>query len=98
MRGMRGRHPMTDALVQTKRRIVHRTSGSTHGPISRLMSPSDLGKIVKPFVFLDLFETEAGAMNMPIHPHSGIATVTVFTKGDVRFDDPDAGEGTIDYG
>jgi redox-sensitive bicupin YhaK (pirin superfamily) len=98
MRGMRGRHPMTDALVQTKRRIVHRTRGSTHGPITRLMSPSDLGEIVKPFVFLDLFETEAGQMNMPIHPHSGIATVTVFTKGDVRFDDPDAGEGTIDYG
>ena len=89
---------MTDALVQTERRIVHRTRGSTHGPITRLMSPSDLGEIVKPFVFLDLFETEAGQMNMPIHPHSGIATVTVFTKGDVRFDDPDAGEGTIAYG
>jgi redox-sensitive bicupin YhaK (pirin superfamily) len=37
-------------------------------------------------------------MNMPIHPHSGIATITVFTKGDVSFDDPDAGQGTIAYG
>ena len=35
---------------------------------------------------------------MGLHPHSGIATVTVFTQGDVRFDDPQAGEGTIGYG
>jgi redox-sensitive bicupin YhaK (pirin superfamily) len=63
------------------------------------MSPSDLGQVVKPFVFLDLFEVDAGmGMDMPIHPHSGIATVTVFTKGDVHFDDPDAGQGTISYG
>jgi redox-sensitive bicupin YhaK (pirin superfamily) len=37
-------------------------------------------------------------MDMPIHPHSGIGTITVFTKGDVRFDDPDSGQGTISYG
>ena len=35
---------------------------------------------------------------MDVHPHSGIATVTLLTKGDVRFDDPDAGAGTIGYG
>jgi redox-sensitive bicupin YhaK (pirin superfamily) len=64
------------------------------------MSPSDLGEIVKPFVFLDLFEADMRLMAdaMPLHPHSGIATVTVFTKGDVRFEDPQAGEGTITYG
>jgi redox-sensitive bicupin YhaK (pirin superfamily) len=33
-----------------------------------------------------------------VHPHSGIATVTVFTEGDVTFDDPYAGHGTIGYG
>ena len=27
------------------------------------------------------------AGNMPVHPHSGIATVTAFTRGDVTFDD-----------
>jgi redox-sensitive bicupin YhaK (pirin superfamily) len=88
---------MSDVLMQ--RDIVRRTRGSRHGPITRLMSPSDLGQVVKPFVFLDLFEVDAGmGMDMPIHPHSGIATVTVFTKGDVRFDDPDSGQGTITYG
>ena len=62
------------------------------------MSPSDLGYVVKPFVFLDLFEAEGGLTDMPVHPHSGIGTITVFTKGDVRFDDPDSGTGTITYG
>lgn len=28
----------------------------------------------------------------------GIGTITIFTKGDVRFDDPDSGTGTIAYG
>jgi redox-sensitive bicupin YhaK (pirin superfamily) len=89
---------MTSIDTLTRRHIVHRTRGRGHGPITRLMSPSDLGEIVKPFVFLDLFEAEMGAMDMPMHPHSGIATITVFTKGDVSFDDPGAGQGTIAYG
>ncbi len=36
--------------------------------------------------------------SMPLHPHSGIATVTVFTEGRVRYNDPDNGKGTIGYG
>jgi hypothetical protein len=38
------------------RHIVHRSRGQTHGPITRLMSPGDLGEVLKPFVFLDLFD------------------------------------------
>jgi redox-sensitive bicupin YhaK (pirin superfamily) len=89
---------MSSAETLTQRGIVHRTRGHRQGPITRLMSPSDLGEVVKPFVFLDLFEAGMGEMDMPVHPHSGIATVTVFTKGDVRFDDPQAGKGRIAYG
>jgi redox-sensitive bicupin YhaK (pirin superfamily) len=82
------------------RRIAHRTRGYGHGPIVRLMSPSDLGEQLKPFVFLDLFEADMRGLagSMPVHPHSGIATVTVITDGDVTFDDPEAGHGTIGYG
>lgn len=86
------------ATMAAERRIVRHTRGSKHGPITRLMSPSDLGQLLKPFVFLDLFEAEGGLMDMPVHPHSGIGTITVFTKGDVRFDDPISGAGTIAYG
>lgn len=82
------------------RPITHRTRGRGHGDIFRLMSPGDLGALLKPFVFLDIFagnmsELAAGA-NM--HPHSGIATVTVFTEGDVRFDDATDGHGYLGYG
>lgn len=86
----------TQAPAQETRRIIGRTRGRGHGSITRLMSPSDLGQVLKPFVFLDLFNGESTlAGSMPIHPHSGIATVTVLTEGDFRFDDPDQGSGTL---
>ena len=44
--------------LRDPRAIVRRTSGNRRGPITRLISPGDLGQIVKPFVFLDLFEVE----------------------------------------
>ena len=59
-------------LPLSARAIAHRTRGRTHGPITRLMSPSDLGELVKPFVFLDLFDHEGAPFNGPLHPHSGI--------------------------
>ena len=86
---------------QMHRQIVHRTRGQGHGPITRLMSPSDLGRFLKPFVFLDIFDMDfrgGPAHRMPIHPHSGIATVTVLTQGQMRFEDPQAGSGTLGYG
>ncbi len=84
---------------ETHRAISYRTTGSGHGSIVRLMSPGDLGHLVKPFVFLDLFEGESSFINgMPLHPHSGIATVTVITEGNLRFEDADSGKGMIDYG
>jgi redox-sensitive bicupin YhaK (pirin superfamily) len=83
----------------TTRRVIHRTRGSAHGPMVRLMSPFDLGTILKPFVFLDRVETDAAFVgSMPLHPHSGIATVTLFNEGNVRFEDPTSGRGMINYG
>ncbi|MGK6324806.1 pirin family protein [Sphingomonas sp. DT-51] len=89
----------TDAQA-TERRIVYHAGGRGHGEIMRLMSPSDLGEHLKPFVFLDLFAGDMRLMQdaMPVHPHSGIATVTVFTEGDVRYDDPEIGSGTLGFG
>ena len=82
------------------RSVIHRSRGFAHGPIVRLISPSDLGEELKPFVFLDLLDADMRALagGMPVHPHSGIATITVFTEGDVTFDDPRAGYGTLGYG
>jgi redox-sensitive bicupin YhaK (pirin superfamily) len=93
----------TTALPAPRRRIVLRTRGhASGGPITRLMSPSDLGQTLKPFVFLDIFDASGPTLQamgeMPLHPHSGIATVTVFTEGRMRYHDPAIGSGTIGYG
>jgi len=80
------------------RRIVQRTRGQTHGPVTRLMSPSDFGKILKPFVFLDLFDHEGAPFNGPLHPHSGIATLTYVAEGAVSYIDPDDARGTLPAG
>jgi hypothetical protein len=66
------------------RQIAHRTRGQAHGPLTRLMSPSDFGEILKPFVFLDLFDLEGKPFVEPLHPHSGIATLAVTVSGRTR--------------
>jgi redox-sensitive bicupin YhaK (pirin superfamily) len=74
--------------ITTNRAIVHRTSGSQHGPITRLMSPDDLGERLKPFVFLDHFETQASSFGgFGMHPHSGIATLTCMMQGSASYED-----------
>ncbi|CAB3707101.1 hypothetical protein LMG24238_03960 [Paraburkholderia sediminicola] len=81
------------------RAILGKTRGQSHGPVIRLMSPADLGQVLKPFVFLDLVETDTRNLpKFPRHPHSGIATVSIVTKGNMRFRDPNSGEGVIAYG
>src|SRR5438874_11622591 len=80
------------------RAIVRRTRGRAHGPIARLMSPADFGAILKPFVFLDLFDHEGAPFNGPLHPHSGIATLTYVAEGAVSYIDPDGVRGTLPAG
>lgn len=80
----------TSTLTRTvKRALVHRTRGSSHGPITRLVSPGDLGEVLKPFIFLDRFESPAGgrAPQFGMHPHSGIATLTYLMDGRANYED-----------
>lgn len=90
----------TAATASRARRVTLRTRGLTHGSITRLMSPGDLGHELKPFVFLDLFDIDLHDPRggFSIHPHSGLATITVITDGDLRFDDPTDGAGNIGFG
>jgi len=70
--------------MRADRPIIQRMTGRRHGPITRLVSPDDLGELIKPFVFLDLISVPAGAdfgAGFGWHPHSGIATVTVSFTG-----------------
>jgi redox-sensitive bicupin YhaK (pirin superfamily) len=80
------------------RAIAQRTRGRTHGSVTRLMSPSDFGEILKPFVFLDLFDHEGPPFNGALHPHSGIATLSYVAEGAVSYIDPDDVRGTLPAG
>jgi redox-sensitive bicupin YhaK (pirin superfamily) len=81
------------------RAIVHRTRGQTHGPITRLVSPSDLGELIKPFVFLDLFNIPAsGEPLFGWHPHSGIATLTLIHEGATTYEETTGKKGVLRAG
>src|SRR2546425_4080315 len=80
-------------------RIARRTRGQSHGPITRLMSPSDFGRLLKPFVFLDLFDTQGKPFTgFGLHPHSGIATLTYVAEGSVSYEDTNGATGLLPAG
>jgi redox-sensitive bicupin YhaK (pirin superfamily) len=80
-------------------RIAKRTRGQKHGPITRLMSPSDFGRLLKPFVFLDLIDNQGTPFTgFGLHPHSGIATVTYIAEGSVRYEDTNGATGLLPAG
>src|SRR3984885_9928658 len=91
-------HAAKSPNPRNARAIVQRTRGLTLGPVTRLMSPSDLGEILKPFVFLDLFDHEGPPFNGALHPHSGIATLTYIFEGSVSYIDPDNVKGVLPAG
>jgi redox-sensitive bicupin YhaK (pirin superfamily) len=62
------------------------------------MSPSDVGHILKPFVFLDLVDHEGAPFAGSLHPHSGIATVTYLFEGSANYIDPDNVKGVLPPG
>src|ERR1700704_5509010 len=80
-------------------RIARRTRGQNHGPITRLMSPSDFGSLLKPFVFLDLIDNHGKPFSgFGLHPHSGIATLTYVAVGSVRYEDTNGATGLLPAG
>jgi redox-sensitive bicupin YhaK (pirin superfamily) len=88
-----------DLSARRARGIVHRTRGRSNGPIVRLVSPSDVGELIKPFVFLDYFEADpAHAPATGFHPHSGIATLTLLLAGRVYYEDSTGAKGVIETG
>ena len=95
---------MSPATITQARAIVHRTRGSTHGPITRLVSPGDLGQVLKPFVFLDLFRFSPTSIDkgfgkgFGMHPHSGIATLTYMIEGAVGYEDTTGKSGVLPTG
>ncbi|WP_312437223.1 pirin family protein [Janthinobacterium sp.] len=77
------------------RQVAFRTKGRDHGGITRLVSPGDIGAMIKPFIFLDLFELHASRHKMGMHPHSGIATVTVILDGALAYRESTGAQGVL---
>ena len=82
------------------RAIAYRTRGRRHGPITRLMSPGDLGQVLKPFVFLDFVDLEPATRlaGFGMHPHSGIATLTFMIEGGTSYEDTTGKQGVLPAG
>src|SRR5260370_39208155 len=86
--------PATIMKENPPSRVARRTRAQNHGPITRLMSPSDFGRVLKPFVFLDRFETQGNPFTgFGLHPHSGIATLTYVAEGSVNYQDTNRATG-----
>jgi redox-sensitive bicupin YhaK (pirin superfamily) len=104
---MTGEHPLEKVIqptptsvVSASRRVVYRTRGKAHGPLVRMVSASDVGQLIKPFVFLDLVDTQQplGQPGLGWHPHSGIATLTLAIEGEGRYADSTGKEGATAAG
>ena len=90
---------LADTTQNPARAIVTRTQGHRRGPITRLISPGDIGALLKPFVFLDLFEAERmDGPGFAPHPHSGIATLTTFLEGRMTYADTTGKRGALSTG
>lgn len=80
------------------RLIIYRTQGTTRGGVTRLISPGDADGLIKPFVFLDLFHLRSSGHKMGMHPHSGIATVTIIMDGALEYRETTGSAGTLSTG
>jgi redox-sensitive bicupin YhaK (pirin superfamily) len=79
--------------------IAGRYRGSQHGPITRLIDPAALCDELKPFIFLDFFNAPVQrGFGFPMHPHSGIATLTWQPGSDVRYQDTTGKNGVLKAG
>lgn len=81
------------------RAIGLRKAAVARGPITNLISPSELGENLKPFVFLDFFSaTVKPGFGFEMHPHSGIATLTWQPGCDVQYSDTTGQAGLLKAG
>lgn len=79
--------------------IVRRTRGRRQGPITLLISPGDLGRVLNPFVMLGLLNTERASFpGFGLHPHSGIATLTYLFEGSFAYEDTTGATGVLPEG
>src|SRR5258707_1100232 len=81
------------------RRRVLRTRRRSPSSVSSSAIRRDIGELIKPFVFLDHGSIDpANQPRFGIHPHSGIATVTVVLNGTIAYEDTTGKKGLLATG
>lgn len=76
------------AVATGARRILHRTRGETKRSMTQLVSPSDLGQLLKPFVLLSYIEFPPEThLTFGLHAHSGIGSVSMLIDGSLHLRD-----------
>src|SRR5882762_3797222 len=98
-KNMHATTPFKTTAEARARRIAYRTRGHSQGSITRLVSPSDVGELIKPFVFLDYFDIDPQRMPaIGFHPHSGIATLSLIFEGQITYAETSGTKGIIEPG
>jgi redox-sensitive bicupin YhaK (pirin superfamily) len=76
------------------RRIALLRNGRRHGPLTRLITPWDIGELTQPFVFLGYSEHTPGEQTV-VGTQPGIATLTLVLSGALAFEDAPGNKGLI---
>ena len=91
--------PSSADVTMRARRVVLLRSGRRHGPITRLITPWDLGELTQPFLFLAYSEFVPGWQPLlAIHPQGGVATLTLVLSGTLACQDATGAERTLTAG
>src|SRR4029077_966633 len=91
-------HPYDARSFETsgQRRMAVVANGRRHGPITRLITPWEIGELTRPFVLLNYAEVERRSRPLfGSRPPSGITTLSVVLNGELSFEDTNGKRGEV---
>ena len=92
---LQGVHSLSSAAVNP-RRVALLANGRRRGPITRLITPWNIGELSQPFILLDYAEvTERSWPLFGNHPSSGVMALTVVLNGELSVEDATGRQGQV---
>lgn len=89
-------HGARTVVTAPPHQTVLLVNGRRHGPITRLITPWDIGELTSPFVLLNYAEAERRSRPLfLIHPPSSITTLSVVLNGELSFEDETGRQGEV---